>query len=132
MISKISISILLQGEIFSPKEAEKSTGLHLSKKHEVGDIGKEGKYKNKPLPYGSAILEAPENIPMDEKFSWLMQSLEDTLEKLYKCGAGETRIYAGYFYKNQCNLTFTKEELNAIARLNIDLWLSCYDMPDED
>ena len=132
MIEKLSVSILLQGKEFSPLEAEKRTGLTLKKKSECGDIGKKGKYKNKPLPYGSALLETPSNIPTDDKFSWLIEALKVNLETLYKCGADESKIYAGYFYKNQCNFMFTKQELKEIAALNIDLWVSCYDYSDED
>ena len=46
----------LWGKQFSPKAAEEKTGLELSCKVEPGQIGKYGRYKNKPTPYGAASL----------------------------------------------------------------------------
>lgn len=131
MIQKISASILFQGEKFSPKKATEITGLNFSEMNEVGEIGKKGRYKNKPIPFGYGLLEAPATIPDDDRILWLANELSGKLEVLYGLGAGESRMYIGYFYINQCNCGLTKEELAAIAKLGIDFWFSCYDISDD-
>jgi len=132
MIDELRLSVLLRGEMFSPKEAENLTGLRLQDKLELGEISPRGRYRGKPIPYGTAQLEVPAEIPYDDRLMWIVRALEVNLKQLYECGAEETRVYAGYFYKDQCNFGFSKEELSAIAKLNIDFDISCYDMSDED
>ncbi len=132
MIDEIRLSVLFRGEQFSPEEAERISGLVLTSKLEIGDIPKRGRYKGRPVPYGSAQLVAPDDVPDDDKLMWLISALEGKLELLYNCGAEETEIYAGYFYKDQCNFGFTKEELLALAKLHIDFGVSCYDISKDD
>ncbi|WP_444895005.1 hypothetical protein [Microbulbifer sp. SSSA005] len=132
MIAELRLSVLLRGEKFSPKEAENVTGLRLQDKLELGEISPRGPYRGKPVPYGTAQLEVPAEIPYDNRLMWIIRTLEVNLKKLYGCGAEETRIYAGYFYKDQCNFCFNREELSAIAKLDIDFAISCYDISDEE
>jgi len=132
MIDELRLSVLLRGEEFSPKKAEEITGLKLRDKLEVGEISPRGRYRGEPVPYGTAQLEVPTEIPYDDRLMWIIRSLEVNLQKLYDCGAKETRICAGYFYKNQCNFGFSKKELLAIAKLEIDFDVSCYDISDDD
>ena len=132
MIDELRLSVLLRGEKFSPREAESITGLELRDKLEFGDIAPRGRYRGKAVPYGTAQLEVPDEIPYDDRFMWLVNTLALHLDKLYKCGAEETRIYAGYFYKDQCNFGFSKEELAELAKLDIDFAISCYDVSDDE
>jgi len=132
MIDELRLSVLLRGETFSPKEAEKSTGLNLVDKLEVGEIAIRGRYRGKPVPYGTAQLEVPDDIPYGERLLWIIGVLEIHLDSLYSMGADTTRIYAGYFYKDQCNFGFGKNELLALAKLNIDFDISCYDATDDE
>ena len=132
MIDELRLSVLLRGEKFSPKEVEEITGLRLRDKLEVGEISPRGRYRGKPIPFGTAQLEVPTEIPYDDRLMWIIKSLELNLQQLYDCGAEETRIYAGYFYKDQCNFGFSKDELSAIAKLGIDFDISCYDISDDN
>ena len=132
MIDELLLSVSLVGDNFSPKEAETITGLSLRKKLEVGEISPIGRYRGKPIPYGSASLEVPDEIPYGERLMWIVNVLQENLNQLYDCGAEETHISAGYLYKDQCNFEFSKEELAALAKLNIDFAISCYDVSDEE
>jgi hypothetical protein len=132
MIDELKVSVLFRGENFSPNYAEKITGLKLSDKLEVGDITKKRIHKGKPLTFGSGPLHTPDDIPNDERVMWIVNALEGKLETFYECGAEKTRIYAGYFYKHQCNFSFSKEDFQGIAKLNIDFWVSCYDRSDDE
>ena len=132
MIEKISVTINFSGEHFSPSRAEKETGLVLSKKNEAGEIGVRGKYKGIPIPYGSGNLEPPLTLENDAKILWLASTLESTISKFTQCGAEKPYLYVGYFYKDQCNLTLTKEELAAIAKLGIDFCFSCYENSEQE
>lgn len=127
MISKIDPSILFKGASFSPALAEKITGLLLENKIEVGEMLKEGKDLGKISEFGQATLLAPQDILEEEKLLWLLTALESKLDTFYELGAEETRIYVGYFYEDQCNITLTKEEIKILAKLDIDLWVSCYE-----
>ena len=132
MIDELRLSVLLRGEAFSPKEAEAITGLMLTDKLECGEIASRGSYRGKPVPYGTAQLEVPGEVPYDQRLMWIVNILELHLKQLYSCGAEETRIYAGYFYKDQCNFSFSKKELLALAELDIDFDVSCYDVSEDE
>ena len=132
MIEDISASILIHGERFSPNQAEKITGLELQDKMEVGDIASKGRYKGKAIPYGSGLLVPPKHIDMFDRMMWLVKALDGKIDQLKEIGADEPNIHIGYFYKNQCNLVLSKEELTALAKLEIDFSFSCYDVSDEE
>jgi hypothetical protein len=130
MIEDISVSINFSGDKFSPNKAEEVTGLVLSNKIEFGDIGLRGKYKGKPVPYGSGTLKASQEINMHDRILWLTNALSDKVDALIKLGSDEPHIYIGYYYKDQCNLTLTKREIAAIAELDLEFCFSCYDVSD--
>lgn len=132
MIDELRLSVLFKGEEFSPKKAEEQTGISLRDKLESGDIAERGPYKGKPIPYGKGILEVPEEIPYGQRIMWLVKVLEPSLEIIYGLGAEPTQIYAGYFYKDQCNFEFTPQEIHAISKLNIEFGISCYDVSDDE
>jgi len=132
MIDDISVSINFSGEGFSPNKAEKVTGLIFSNKNEVGDIGVRGRYKGKPIPYGSGTLKVPQEISVNERILWLTSKLSGKVNELIVLGADEPHIYIGYFYKDQCNLTLTKNEISAIEALNLEFCFSCYDVSDSE
>ncbi len=127
MIKDIVVRTIFQGENFSPKTAEKITGIKLQSANEIGDISKKGKYKNRALPYGSGIFEAPEEIVFQDRVLWLTTALDGKLEKFKSCGAENIYFDIGYFYTNQCNLFLSKTEISAIAKLGIDFHFSCYE-----
>lgn len=132
MIKKIDACINIQGNKFSPAKAQEMTGLIFSKTNEPGDIGKTGKYKNKPLPYGFAVVEPSVKIDDHKKIKWLADTIKDKVKILKSCGAEDLYFYIGYFYENQCNLALSNEELKSLAETGLDYWFSCYDIGDEN
>ncbi len=132
MIDELRLSVLFKGDKFSPKKAEEQTGVSLRNKLEVDDIPERGPYKGKPIPYGKGVLEVPKEIPYGQRIMWLVKVLEPNLERIYSLGAEPTQIYAGYFYKDQCNFEFSPQEIQAIAKLDIEFGISCYDVSDDE
>jgi hypothetical protein len=126
LIKEISAAITLQGQMFSPKSLEKKTNLVLTQKNEPGEMGRLGKYKNKPLPYGAANIEPPNTIGDHEKITWLATTFLEHKESIEQSGIEDLHFYIGYFYENQCNLALTASELKLIAETGLDYWFSCY------
>ena len=56
---EVDMHISIMGDEFSPVLFEQRTGLILAEKQEVGGLGLSGKYRGKPVPYGSAKLKSP-------------------------------------------------------------------------
>jgi hypothetical protein len=130
MITKIDVCVQFWGQKFSPASAEQRTGLTFDEKNEVGDLGRTGRHKGEPIPFGAARLEPPPEIPDEDKILWLAASLKGKMEAMEECGLEEAHFYAGYFYEEQCNCTLTASETKAIAEVGIPFWFSCYDMTE--
>lgn len=77
---KITASIDFWGRRFQPVKAEQQTGILFSQKNEVGEIGKVGRYKDQPIPYGSASFEAPSTVESSSRILWLAQQWATKLE----------------------------------------------------
>jgi hypothetical protein len=130
---KVQASCLIYGESFSPRKFENKTGLKLSQTNEKGDIGKVGKSRNKPMPYGSGILEFPE----DEKFalsseSKLLKALTGFIEEAKVAGAEDIDMYLNVEYTDQCNFTLEPEFLKIVSQLSIPVSISCYPASSEE
>ena len=131
MITRESISIKITGDTFSPSEAERVTGLSLSRTIEPGEIAPRGRYKGRPSPHGYANLSAPDEPPEDGKLAALLGSFLLHVETLRQLGADDIVVYAGYFYDAQCNLTFWPDAMAKLGELGVPLWVSCYEDSDE-
>ena len=128
MIEDISASVEISGDKFSPELAEKRTGLSFIKKLVPGDIGKIGRYKNKPLPYGASSLEAPADVDSFDTIIWIANALKGKVQVLEECGADDIHFLIAFYYKDQCNCVLSAEELKAIAETGLDFHFSCYDI----
>jgi hypothetical protein len=53
------ITFHAKGEFFRPSEID----YIFSSAIDTGMIGKTGRYREKPLPYGSIVIEVPREIP---------------------------------------------------------------------
>ena len=133
---KIDARCVISGDAFSPRLAEDRTGIKLSNKEEVGDLGRVGIYRNKPLPYGSAYLYPPKEAlsPMNSYagFDWLIDKLEEVIEIYRDCGADDIYLDLAVYYDEQCNMAFEPETLGKIAKVKIPFWISCYEYDDLD
>lgn len=130
MLIRESITVKISGDKFSPAEAERRTGLHLTNKVEPGDIRSRGQHKGQPYPYGYANLVTADEIPHDNKLSNLLDVLLTHIDTLREVGAADIIVYGGYFYEDQCNLTFWPDAMEKLGRLGIPFWVSCYEFSD--
>lgn len=125
---KIVASVEFFGENFSPAKAEQMTGIAFNNKKEVGELGNSGKYKNKPLPYGSSSLIAPGNIFDRERILWLTHTLNDKMDLIRNCGAEDIHFMISYFHTGQCNCELSQKEIKEISKLNIPFCFSTYEV----
>ena len=127
---RITASIHFWGESFQPSKTEQLTGMVFTRKNEVSDIAKTGRYKNKPTPYGAASFDAPNEIEVPDRVLWLAQQWAGKIELAKQCGAENVHFWVGYFYDNQCNCELSVEEINAINALSIPYLFSVYQVDD--
>jgi hypothetical protein len=124
----IYVACNLWGETFSPKEVEREVEIAFERKNEPGDIASSGRYRDKPLPYGSATLVVREGgergvlIPFES-----IRFLGKNLDRFKKAGATDIVLDVVVAYGGQCNLEMSAKLLNALASLHIPLTISCYE-----
>ena len=127
---------IIQGDRFSPAEAERKTGIRFSKKNEPGDIGTIGPYRGKPIPYGSAdlaLLTPKEDIQGDLTIdNPLIQTLIQHHATFRACGATTLYVYLAVGYEDQCNMAFDTKLMKALGECDIELWVSCYERKEEE
>ena len=122
------VYIALQGDRFSPAEAEQATGLKLSDKKEVGQLGDRGRYKGQPVPYGAARLIAPEDVLPYEKLTWVLDAALPHIAALRKLGAERAEVWIVEHFDGQMNMSYEPAELEKLARLGFPLCVSCYEV----
>ena len=120
---------ILQGKSFSPSSAEAKTGVVFIKKNEVGEIGRFGKYKNKPIPFGSAEIAIDEN-EWDQnvnEIDYLLETFNKHINIFQICGAENIFFNIDVEYENQCNFDFSTDFIQKLAAVKIPLTISCYE-----
>jgi hypothetical protein len=117
---------MMYGENFSPNQAQEATGVELCRCNENGDIGRTGKFKEKPLPYGSAEL-IDENFSMIAPYSFIFDFIERHLVKVRQAGATDIHLHILVAYSDQCNLEFEPKLLQKISRSGLPLTMSVYE-----
>ncbi|WP_124328991.1 hypothetical protein [Desulfonema ishimotonii] len=116
---KIRAYCLLQGPNFSPALAESRTCLSFENKNEVGEAGRSGRYKDIPIPYGSAELTASDT-------DRIIRILETHIGTFRSCHAETIILHLDVSYDAQCNLEFSPELIKKISDLQIPFTISCY------
>jgi len=81
MNSKTYIDIQFRGLGFSPKKLAALTGLPIEPLVESGEIAKIGRYRDKPSPYGLALLKVPPKANAILNYSNLLLKQKDLLEE---------------------------------------------------
>jgi hypothetical protein len=126
---EVSAFLLVTGEHFTPRVAEQK-GVIFSEKNEHGDIGRTGKFKNKPIPYGSGKIEidisTTENNFLPEDLGRLGKP--GLIELLHNCGAEDVALYVNIGYTECCNFELTPTLLMNLAKIGIPVGVSCYEM----
>ena len=117
----------MAGDKFSPGVFSKISSVNLARHNEPGDIGTKGRYKGKPMPYGSASIEVSDKAEEDwSRFDDLLTMLESCFDALREAGAEDISLNVSLFHDGQCNFGFSKEEFARIAALKVDMAVSCY------
>ncbi|MGD9729935.1 MAG: hypothetical protein AB7G68_20895 [Nitrospiraceae bacterium] len=129
MIRK-NASCILHGERFSPRLAEQLTGIEFVSKDEPGEIGGWGRYKGKRIDYGSARIKPPETAQSSKAYDerWMVELLEAHIDQFRACGATNIVMYLAVEWEAQCNFEFDAGFLARLAKLNIPLAISCYEI----
>jgi hypothetical protein len=118
----MSARCLVQGARFSPATAERISGVGLSDKNEPGAIGNVGRYKDKPIPYGSATLESHPPVDLDT----LLDTLSRCIQAFRDAGAEDITLHCDFFYRGQCNLELSLAQITCLSKLQIPITISCY------
>lgn len=116
------------GEMFSPAEAERLTGLLLVDKHEPGHIARYGKNRGKPVPYGTAVLSAPEDVSRSEKLDWVLDAALPHAATFRQLGADRSQIWIVEHFDSQINMAYSPAELEKLSRLGLTLCVSGYEV----
>ena len=123
--------VALFGESFSPNEAEKNTDIKFTVKNEVGEIGKRGKYKDKPYNFGYALLEPPKGIDDLQQIEWLVDTMVKNICILRKCGVIDGKFHVTYAYDSQCNIEYEPQFLSKLVEIGLAFTISCYEDESE-
>jgi hypothetical protein len=124
---KIRSSCEITGESFSPAKFSKISSVRFVNAGEPGAIGKVGRYRGKPTPYGQATIEVS-NKPEDDwsHFDKLLMILEGCIDALREAGAEDIDLSCSLFHDGQCNFAFSRDQLRRIANLKVSFSISCY------
>lgn len=119
MIVRTQMTFGAYGEKFRPSKV----GAQFSTSHDPGALGRVGRYRGVPLPYGSADFEVPDDIP--DKIAYIHKRAYPYLVCMREAGAEEFWLHITYHYDAQCALGLSKDELRMILELDCDLRVDC-------
>lgn len=124
---------VLRGLEFSPRKFQEISGVRLSRVNEPGSIGVQGRYWNKPIPYGSGDIEVSAEAERDwSKLDELLILVTECIDHARACGAERIVLQCGFFHDGQCEFTFSVAQLKLIAGLRIPTVISAVPYLEED
>jgi hypothetical protein len=126
MIARTQMTFVARGEQFTPSKA----AANYSSAHDPGVIGKAGRYRGVPVPYGSADFYVPEEVA--EKITYIHERVFPFLATMREAGAQDFWLNITYHYDAQCGLEFSKEELKMIFELDCELNIDCIAAEDAE
>ena len=115
---KLSVRCILIGDSFSPKSVE---FLGLSEVNELGDIGTKGRYRDRPTPYGSAVLKVETH---GEDWSGLFRAIDllvSNIDAISTAGATEVSISCRVESSDTIAFGISSEDMLRLAENGIDL-----------
>ncbi len=110
----------LWGEEFNPKELNNIPEIIITNSIATGDIGKIGRYKSHPTPYGACQIIVPKNINQGEKIIWLADFIIKHKSDFEKAGATKI-IFWIYWFGGQGNMELSEEEVEKISKTKLPL-----------
>ena len=93
-----------------------------SEAHDPGVIGRTGRYRGIPTPYGSASFDVPDEAP--EKIAYLHRLVVPLLPALREAGAAEFWLRITY-HADSGALGFSKDEICMLAEMECDVPIDC-------
>lgn len=122
------ISFQIYGEEFHPSRVP----FQFTKQHDPGIIGRRGRYRGRPVLYGSASYEVPSSIPNIDRIRHVVETFEPLLGDIRAAGATEWHIDICRYFNAQCNEAYSLDDLLLIARLQCGFWYSAYSVSKKE
>ena len=123
---KIHVTLLAQGDAFSPTMAEQLSGIAFDNKNEHGELGKKGRYRDVPTPFGAARKQWADQDPGDPTVAFL-EEFSALVDASRLATATTMRLHLDVAYLDQCNMELGVEFVNALSRANMGLTITCYE-----
>jgi hypothetical protein len=115
------------GEKFSPGKAESSAKINFSLKNEPLELGRRGRYRDQPLPYGSGeLIDADSDTTMSGSRSHFLDALMLLVPACRAAGATSLSVHCDVAYDNQCNFELNRQFISHLAAIDVDLTFSCF------
>lgn len=124
---RIESSIEISGKKFKPSLLSPEITSLFYSYHNFGEIGKKGRYKNQPIPFGSAVVKAPDNIEEWLKVKWLIRNIKDKLKLIREAGGNDISLRVAIYHDGQCNGEISTNSINDLASLGIPIMFSVYE-----
>jgi hypothetical protein len=121
---KCTASFRAHGEGFSPKSAERLTGLFFSKRNERGDLGTSGRASGQPLAYGSGELAVAMDLTAPDPL--FFAAVENLVPACLSSGATDMLLHIDVEYTDQCNMEMSPAFVVALSRLGIPVTMTCF------
>ncbi|TDN98876.1 hypothetical protein DET65_3867 [Sunxiuqinia elliptica] len=110
----------LWGEKFNPNILNNIPQIIITNSIATGEIGKRGKYKNHPTPYGACQIIVPREIKQGEKIIWLADFIIKHKSDFEKAGATKN-VFWIYWFGGQGNMELSEEEIEKIYKTKLPL-----------
>lgn len=119
MIVRTQASFSATGERFTPSKVP----TLFSDDHDPGAVGKSGRYRDIPVPFGSASFHAPTEV--QSKIGWIYDRVMPIRDAMRAAGAESFTFSLTYTYDSQCSLSLSPAELKMISALNCAFHIDC-------
>lgn len=120
----------LTGQEFRPSMLpDKISDIQLRNAIDPGDLGTLGRYKDKPLPYGSCIVVTPTEVKPEKRIEWIADYVKKHKQIFIDSGATDFHIQITWT-GIQGNMEFNVKELEKLADLKVPVNMN-YFLKDE-
>jgi hypothetical protein len=119
------VRIVVYGENFYPSKISSIIDVHFENEISPGDIGRIGRYKGKPIPYGSASINAPNGII--NPIRWILHNIKDKIQIIRNYGGDDIQLNVAYYYNAQCNCELGLDEIALLSEMKIPFVFSVYE-----
>lgn len=124
-MDRIEPYIELWGESFTPSQVDKENGSIFSESQNPGEIGFKGKYRDKPIPFGSATISIKHlSISGNEKIKEVCTLYLQNAEKIKASGCTDIYLHLSFFSASQNNFELSEGDISLISKLNCPVTIS--------